>query len=145
MGDKVGIWDMQRGIRALPRPPGRYRYTRFAGICLAILGAAIGVNHEGSARWVVWGSTAVVSLSIFIAGERGIRSWRAGFDADASPEETYQRAQLQKLNRGQVEYVLVAVACFIGVLFVPVNPLARFSIWVVVIWGIGFVFRLLRR
>jgi|SRR5271166_6558244 len=138
----LGIW--RDRTHKLPRAPGRYRYARFAGLCIAIFGAAVGVGKPGVAQWVIWASTAIVSIALIAVGERGVRRWQAYFAAHASPEEVLERGQLRKLNRLQVEYVVAAVAAFVLVLFIPVSPIARFVIFVVLVCVLGTAFGAIR-
>lgn len=102
---------------------------RFAGICIAILGAAIGKAHPGTARSITWTVTALLASALVIVGEFGVLRWRAQFAADASPQEAQQRLQLQKFNRLQLRLLTACIAAFIGVLLIPVSPAARMGIW----------------
>lgn len=128
----------------LPRAPGRYRYARLAGLCIAILGAAVGIAYPGVARWVIWGSTAVVSMTLLCVGERGVQKWQADFSADASPEEVFSHTDLKRLNRFQAEYLAAAIAAFILVLFIPVSSLVRFAIFCGLVSILGTAFGAIR-
>jgi len=123
-----------KGIAA----PRRFRYMRFTGICVAIFGASIGLIH-GDLRWAVWGLTALVALLMFALGERGVRRWRLEFEASASSEQEAQLDQLRIQERIEVRQVLLSVAAFIVVLFIPVSSLARFGTWLVVVFGLALV------
>lgn len=119
--------------------PRRYRYMQFAGPCVAIFGASIGLIHDDGLRWVIWALTAVVALFLFISGERGVRRWKIHFETHASSDQEAQQDRVRIRNRFQVTHVLLSVIAFIGVLFVPVSPLARAGIWIILVAGLGFV------
>jgi hypothetical protein len=119
--------------------PRRYRYMRFAGLCVAIFGASIGVIHNGDVRWIIWALTALVALLLFVSGEHGFRRWMVDFEGHASPDQEALLDRLRMWDRFQVRYVLLSVVAFIAVLFIPVSPPARFGIWVILVFGLAFV------
>ena len=124
-----------RGVVA----PRRYRYMRFAGLCVALFGASIGVIHGGDVRWVIWAMSALVALLLFISGEHGVRRWNVGFEGDASSEQEARLDRLRMWERFQVRSVLLSLAAFIAVLSMPVSPIARFGIWCILVFGLSFV------
>ena len=124
-----------KGISA----PRRFRYMRFTGLCVAIFGASIGLIRDGDARWAVRGLTALVALLLFVLGERGVRRWRVEFEASASSEQVARLDRLRVWERIEVRQVLLSVAAFIVVLFIPVSSLARFGIWLLLVFGLAYM------
>jgi len=124
-----------RGIAA----PRRFRYMRFTGLCVAIFGASIGLNRDGDVRWAIWGLTALVALLLFVLGERGVRRWRVEFEASASSEQVARLDRLRVWERIEVRQVLLSVAAFVVVLFIPVSSFARFGIWLLLVFGLAYM------
>jgi len=124
-----------RGIAA----PRRFRYMRFTGLCVAIFGASIGLNRDGDVRWAIWGLTALVALLLFVLGERGVRRWRVEFEASAASEQVARLDRLRVWERIEVRQVLLSVAAFVVVLFIPVSSFARFGIWLLLVFGLAYM------
>ena len=112
---------------------------RFAGLCVALFGASIGVIHDGESRWAIWTLAAVVAPLLFAYGEHGVRRWKVDFEGHASMEQEARLDHLRTWERFQVRQVLLSIAAFIAVLLIPVSPLARFGIWFALVLGIAFV------